>query len=108
MKDVLNLIKSLPEQFQFEPVVENSQGMKDFSHIVAGGMGGSHIAPDLIKIICPELKTLLRAKHPGKRGLPLGVRAYLLKYWLKRSPLQQSAGKVPWLTGKNIPSLSSC
>lgn len=44
-------IKKFPEQFKYEAEVKNSQKLENnYDHYILGGMGGSHLAADLIKI----------------------------------------------------------
>jgi len=43
------------KQFNYEPEVENAEYLGDFDHIVLCGMGGSHLAADLIKTIKPGI-----------------------------------------------------
>jgi glucose/mannose-6-phosphate isomerase len=43
------------KQFEFEPEIQNSEFLKDFDHVILCGMGGSHLAADLIKTIKPGI-----------------------------------------------------
>jgi glucose/mannose-6-phosphate isomerase len=58
-------IRELNKQFEYEPVVENGP-IKPASKIIITGMGGSHLAADIIKAqdVCPDLVV-----HKGY-GLP--------------------------------------
>lgn len=52
MKDsILNFNK----QFTFEPEIQNIENLRDFDQVILCGMGGSHLAADLIKTIKPGL-----------------------------------------------------
>ncbi|MDO8430124.1 MAG: SIS domain-containing protein [bacterium] len=59
-------IKNFPEQFEYSPVIENSKKLKRFSKFVLVGMGGSHLAGDLLKIWNPKLEVLIHSNY----GLP--------------------------------------
>jgi len=50
-----NAILDFPKQFSFEPVVENKRFLKKKKRLIVAGMGGSHLAADLLKIFRPEL-----------------------------------------------------
>ena len=41
------------KQFEFEPEIQNVEHLGDFDHVILCGMGGSHLAADLIKTIKP-------------------------------------------------------
>jgi glucose/mannose-6-phosphate isomerase len=59
-------IKNYGKQFDFEPVVENAAKLKKFSKFVVIGMGGSHLAADIIKAWHPELDIIIWSSY----GLP--------------------------------------
>ncbi|OHA02644.1 MAG: bifunctional phosphoglucose/phosphomannose isomerase [Candidatus Sungbacteria bacterium RIFCSPHIGHO2_02_FULL_52_23] len=59
-------IKSFPAQFSFEPVVENKEKLGRYERFVVLGMGGSHLAADLIAAWKPELPLVVHAGY----GLP--------------------------------------
>lgn len=46
-------ILNFNEQFAFDPEIQNAEHLGDFDHIILCGMGGSHLAADLIKTIKP-------------------------------------------------------
>jgi glucose/mannose-6-phosphate isomerase len=48
-----NSILNFNKQFDFDPEIQNAESVKDFDHIILCGMGGSHLAADLIKTIKP-------------------------------------------------------
>ncbi len=54
------------EQFSFEAEIENAEYLKDFDHIILCGMGGSHLAADLIKTIKPGIDIYVHKDY----GLP--------------------------------------
>lgn len=47
-------IKKLATQFNFVPVIENAAALRPATHFVLGGMGGSHLSADLLKIYDPR------------------------------------------------------
>lgn len=59
-------IKNFASQFAYEPVVENTKSLKPFSKFIVVGMGGSHLAADLLKIWHPELDLIIHDDY----GLP--------------------------------------
>ena len=59
-------IKKFPEQFLFEPVVENKEKLGRYERFVVLGMGGSHLAADLIAAWKPALPLVVHAGY----GLP--------------------------------------
>jgi len=65
---ILDDIKNYPTQFEYEPIVENAGklGKKKFTKFVVAGMGGSHLAADLIKAWHPELDVIVWSNY----GLP--------------------------------------
>ncbi len=50
-----NDIKTYNKQFEYEPVVENAQKLKKYGSFLIVGMGGSHLAADLIRVWHPEI-----------------------------------------------------
>lgn len=48
-------IKNFPKQFAYEPAVENADRLKKHNKFIVLGMGGSNLAPDLLKIRDPYL-----------------------------------------------------
>lgn len=60
-------IKNFPSQFSFEPVVENADALRPFTRVLICGMGGSHLAADLLPLLAPERQTAVYSDY----GLPL-------------------------------------
>ncbi len=60
-------IQNFPAQFTFEPIVEGEFNPNQFSHFVMVGMGGSHLAADILKEAKPELDIRIHSDY----GLPL-------------------------------------
>ncbi|MEK7526873.1 MAG: hypothetical protein AAB537_00435, partial [Patescibacteria group bacterium] len=63
------LIADFPKQFNFEPRVENAERLPKAGSFVVGGMGGSHLAADLIKATEPSLDLIIH-KNYGSPILP--------------------------------------
>ena len=60
-------IKNFNKQFEYEPRIENSAKLKRrFNKFVIAGMGGSHLAGDLLKVWRPELDLVVWPNY----GLP--------------------------------------
>lgn len=59
-------IRDFPSQLEFEPVVENAENLKSAGKFAVFGMGGSHLAGDLIKIARPDLDLIIHSNY----GLP--------------------------------------
>lgn len=60
-------IKEFKKQFLYEPEIENEEKLKKYKHYIVCGMGGSHLAADLLKIGSSELPMLVYSSY----GLPL-------------------------------------
>jgi glucose/mannose-6-phosphate isomerase len=63
---ILDDIKSYNKQFEYEPLVENVGKLKKFKKFVVCGMGGSHLAADILKAWHPELDIIVWSNY----GLP--------------------------------------
>ncbi|MEK9180164.1 MAG: SIS domain-containing protein [Patescibacteria group bacterium] len=59
-------IKNFNKQFEYEPRIENAARLKKFSKFVICGMGGSHLAGDLLQVWRPELDLIVWPNY----GLP--------------------------------------
>ena len=59
-------IKSFPAQFGFAPEIENKEKLGDYERFVVLGMGGSHLAADLIAAWKPSLPLTVHSDY----GLP--------------------------------------
>lgn len=59
-------IKNQGSQFGFEPVIENSAKWRKFGKFIVAGMGGSHLAADLLKVWNPEIGLIVHSDY----GLP--------------------------------------
>ena len=53
-------------QFQYNPIIENGDTLGNFSKYILVGMGGSHLAGDLLKIWKPDLDIIIHSDY----GLP--------------------------------------
>jgi glucose/mannose-6-phosphate isomerase len=59
-------IENFAKQFSFQPKIENKKNLKKCKKFVVLGMGGSHLAADLLKIARPELPLIIHSDY----GLP--------------------------------------
>ncbi|QQG46505.1 MAG: hypothetical protein HYY55_01520 [Candidatus Niyogibacteria bacterium] len=60
------VIKDFPKQLGFEPVIENAENLRPKNKFVVCGMGGSHLAADLIKAARSDLDLVIHSNY----GLP--------------------------------------
>ncbi len=60
-------IRDFPSQFQFAPVVANAETYQPRPRAVIAGMGGSHLAADLLQAWKPELQLAVHSDY----GLPV-------------------------------------
>lgn len=63
---IYDAIKNLNKQFEFEPKIENQDRWQKFEKFVVAGMGGSHLAADLLGAWIPESDILIHQDY----GLP--------------------------------------
>jgi len=66
MLNMTEIIKNFPKQFEYKPEIVNGQNLKKFDSFVVVGMGGSHLAAGVLKILKPELKIVIHKNY----GLP--------------------------------------
>lgn len=59
-------IKNFNQQFEYEPKIENAAGLRHFNKFVVVGMGGSHLAADLLKVWNPYFDVIVHEDY----GLP--------------------------------------
>lgn len=59
-------ILNFPKQFAFSPVVENAGALRPFTRVLICGMGGSHLAADLLPILVPDRLVQVHSDY----GLP--------------------------------------
>lgn len=64
--DIYNAIKGFGNQLQYNPEVINAEKLKKFERFIFVGMGGSALAPDLLRVSNPELDVLIHRDY----GLP--------------------------------------
>ena len=57
------IIKSFASQFAFSPKIENASKLKHYERYIVAGMGGSHLAADLVKILKPGLDFLVHSDY---------------------------------------------
>lgn len=73
---MLNAIKNFPQQFSYQPRLENKKYFKSAKDFVVLGMGGSHLAADLLLAIKPEMNIHVHQDY----GLPAWPLSKLRKY----------------------------
>ncbi len=56
-------IKNFSEQFRFSPEVENKNSLPEAVHFIVGGMGGSHLAADLLKGFDPAMDLSIHSDY---------------------------------------------
>jgi len=56
-------ILSLPEQFSYSPVVQNGEKLPRASKFAVVGMGGSHLAADILKAVNPSLDIAVHSDY---------------------------------------------
>ncbi|MAF80156.1 bifunctional phosphoglucose/phosphomannose isomerase [bacterium] len=59
-------IENFPKQFSYEPKIENKDNLESKGKFVVIGMGGSHLAADLLKVWNPYLDLIIHKDY----GLP--------------------------------------
>ena len=59
-------IRNFPKQLKFEPKIENVENLRPAKKFIVSGMGGSHLAADLIKTYKPFFDVLIHHDY----GLP--------------------------------------
>lgn len=59
-------IKNFPKQFVYEPEIKNLAEFSRFTKLIVVGMGGSHLAADLLKVWDPCLDVIVHSDY----GLP--------------------------------------
>jgi len=67
MKTFEEIMADFPQQFAFEPLVKNAELLPKAESFIVGGMGGSHLAADLIKAAEPTLDLIVHKNY----GLPV-------------------------------------
>lgn len=59
-------IKNFATQFSFEPIIEQGSSLSRYEHYLICGLGGSHLAADIIKCLLPEKQVIIHSDY----GLP--------------------------------------
>lgn len=68
-------ILDFPKQFSFSPAVENASKLAASSHVIVAGMGGSHLAADILKAEDPAVSLAVHSNY----GLPAWPKERLKK-----------------------------
>lgn len=63
---ITQAIKNFPKQFEFEPDIVNAERLPKPDKFIIAGMGGSHLAADLLRIFKPGLDLTIHSNY----GLP--------------------------------------
>jgi len=75
MRDAIN---NFAKQFEYDPVVENSGMLKHYAGFIVAGMGGSHLAADLLRVWRPELDIVVQSDY----GFPADLKPEWLEHML--------------------------
>jgi len=59
-------IKNFSKQFSYQPEIQNSEKLSRYTWYIVCGMGGSHLAADILKIYNPKLPLIIHKNY----GLP--------------------------------------
>ncbi len=59
-------IEDFPKQFEFKPVVERAEELKQMPAAIVSGMGGSHLSADLLKSVSTDMRLITHSDY----GLP--------------------------------------
>lgn len=71
-------IKNFPKQLAWEPAIENFEGLEKKRGFIVAGMGGSHLAADLLPIVDPAINLGIHKDY----GLPVMPDSELKNYLL--------------------------
>ncbi len=66
---MIDAIKAFPQQFLYKPEIIGSFNPRSFIHFIAVGMGGSHLAADLVSRLKPNVSLTVYSDY----GLPASV-----------------------------------
>lgn len=56
-------IRDFPQQFSWEPEVQNAEKLGKYNKFIICGMGGSHLAGGIIKVVKPELDITIHSDY---------------------------------------------
>lgn len=65
----MEILKNFEKQLDYKPIIKNSKNFKKSKDVFVVGMGGSHLAADLIKENFPEINLRIHSNY----GLPYGI-----------------------------------
>lgn len=69
---IYDAIKNFNRQFEYEPEIENGKAPSCFDKLIVAGMGGSHLAADLLRVWNPRLDVAIHHDY-GLPDLPDGI-----------------------------------
>ncbi len=80
---ILDDIKNYAKQFDYEPKIENAGKLKKAGKFLVMGMGGSHLAADILKDWHPELDIIIHSDYglPALREKDLKERLVILSWY---------------------------
>lgn len=64
--DMYEAIKNFSQQFSYQPEIQNKEKLSSYNWYVVAGMGGSHLAADILKMYNPSLPITIHENY----GLP--------------------------------------
>lgn len=70
-------IKKFAEQLSYQPQIENIDKLGDYKYYIVAGMGGSHLAADLVRMWDPTISLLVHSDY-GLPNIPDEQRAHTL------------------------------
>ncbi len=91
-------ILNFPKQFHWRPKIENGP-LKKYKKFVVAGMGGSHLAGDIIKSLRPELDIVVHSDY----GLPIGLPPFLIPSTSLRADKEGEKGEFSSPTPSSSP-----
>ena len=69
-------IRNFPNQLKFKPIIKNKERLIKAERFIVSGMGGSHLAADLLKIWNPAFNLVIHHNY-GLPELPDNLKNYL-------------------------------
>jgi len=76
---ITETIKNFHKQFEYEPEIENAEKLRRFDKFIVVGLGGSHLAADLLKV----LEEKVAAREDIKAGRRRDTR------WANSTPVEE-------------------
>ena len=70
------VIRDFAKQFSYQPVITNAGKLKKRTGFVVSGMGGSHLAADILQTVAPQLDIIIHRDY-GLPGVELSKRLFI-------------------------------